>query len=276
MFVQDSIKSERPADRQDNEFVPVELVRGRTDSGLLIICDHASNRLPARYGTLGLPAHELDRHIGYDIGAEALARALAARLDLPAVISRFSRLLIDPNRGIDDPTLVPALSDGTIIAGNANVDAAEKAYRIAAFYAPYHDAIDRAIDAGTAAGRTPAVFSVHSFTPVWRGIARPWHAGVLWDRDPRLARPLIDLLREDPRLIIGDNEPYSGALRNDTLFRHGTGRGLAHALIEVRQDLIADEEGVAAWTDRLEPILQKLADLPGLDEIKHYGSLSKP
>ena len=173
-------------------------------------------------------------------------------------MSTFSRLLIDANRGEDDPTLIMRLSDGAIVPGNAAVDAAERARRIARFHAPYHAAIDAAIDRAIAAGRPPALVSIHSFTPVWRGHARPWHAGVLWDTDPRLAVPLIEALRADPALVVGDNEPYAGALANDTMYRHATARGLAHALIEIRQDLIGDEAGAAAWAERLAPILADL------------------
>ncbi len=176
-----------------------------------------------------------------------VTRGLAAALNAPAVLSTFSRLLIDPNRGADDPTLIMRLSDGAVLPGNANVDEAERARRIARFYAPYHAAIDAAIEAALATGVVPAIFSVHSFTPVWRGVPRPWHAGVLWDQDPRLAVPFIDALRADPALIVGDNEPYAGALLNDTMYQHATQRGLAHALVEVRQDLIADDAGIAEW-----------------------------
>ena len=272
MFARDGINSEPPAGLEGEDLAPFEFLPGNVRGGMVIICDHATNRLPARYGTLGLPRREIDRHIGFDIGAEPLTRLLARRMDLPAVISGFSRLLIDPNRGLDDPTLIPAISDGTVIAGNAGLDEAEKARRIARFYRPYHEAIEEAVEAGIAAGRPPAIFSVHSFTPVWRGVSRPWHVGVLWDRDPRLARPLIEALREDPRLVVGDNEPYSGALRNDTLYRHGTRRGLAHALIEVRQDLVGDDEGVTAWADRLQPILERLLARAGINRIEHHGT----
>ena len=253
--------------------MPFETVAGPADRGLLLIADHASNAIPPEYGALGIPASELERHIAYDIGSAALTRALAARLGAPAVLSTFSRLLIDPNRGADDPTLVMRLSDGVVLPGNARIDEAEKARRIARFYAPYHGAIEAAVDAGIAAGRVPVVFSIHSFTPVWRGWPRPWHAGILWDEDPRFAVPLIERLREDPALVIGDNEPYSGALKNDTLYRHCTRRGIAHALIEVRQDLIADAEGVDAWADRLAPIVSDLlSSVPDLHELMEYGS----
>jgi predicted N-formylglutamate amidohydrolase len=248
------------------------LVAGDPACGLLLICDHAENRVPAEYGDLGLPPAEFRRHIAYDPGAAAVTRGLAEALNAPAVLSTFSRLLIDPNRGDDDPTLIMRLSDGAVLPGNARVDAAERARRIARFYKPYHAAIERTLDAAMATGVVPAIFSVHSFTPIWRGVPRPWHAGVLWDMDPRLAVPMIDALRADPELIVGDNEPYAGALRNDTMYQHATTRGLAHALIEIRQDLIADDAGVAHWTARLADILARLNRDPSIHRVERYGS----
>lgn len=226
------------------------------------------------FGSLGLPAGEFDRHIAYDPGAAAVTRALAERLGIPAVMSTFSRLVIDPNRGPDDPTLVMRLSDGVVVPGNAKIDTAERRRRIACFHAPYHAAISAAIDEGFAAGTIPALVSMHSFTPVWRGHVRPWQVGVLWDRDPRLAQPLIAALARDPALTVGDNEPYSGALEHDTLYTHGTRRGLAHALVELRQDLISDHAGVEAWAVRLAPILLDLNKRDEIHRIRHFGSIT--
>ncbi|MHC5655912.1 N-formylglutamate amidohydrolase [Stappia sp. ICDLI1TA098] len=252
---------------------PVEIVPGDPACGLLLLCDHASNALPARYGSLGLPERELQRHIGFDIGVRGLTLRLARAFGAPALLTTFSRLLIDPNRGEDDPTLVMRLSDGAVVPGNAHHDAAEREARLAAYHRPYHAAVSSAIDAAQAAGHRPAILSIHSFTPVWKGVSRPWHAGVLWDRDPRFAVPLIEALRQEPDLVTGDNEPYDGALKNDCMYRHGTSRGIAHALIEVRQDLIGDEAGIDAWAARLEPMLRRIiANSPALREIRHYGS----
>jgi predicted N-formylglutamate amidohydrolase len=257
------------------EIPPFIRLDGVAASGFLFLCDHASNRVPRDYD-LGLPASEMARHIAFDPGAEAVTVALAERLHAPAVLSTFSRLLIDANRGEDDPTLIMRLSDGAIIPGNAHVDEAERDRRIARFHAPYHAAISDAIEACFAARIVPALVSIHSFTPVWRGQQRPWHAGVLWDKDPRLALPVINALRADRSLIVGDNEPYAGVLANDTMYRHATRRGLAHALIEIRQDLIADARGVAAWAERIEAILRQLAEASQLHEIRHHGSLTGP
>lgn len=255
-----------------DDFPPVSLVDGDPAAGVLVVCDHAANRLPPDYGDLGLPASELRRHIAYDPGAAAVARGLARRLGAPAVLSTFSRLLIDPNRGEDDPTLIMRLSDGAVVPGNAAVDGHERARRIARFHAPYHAAIDAAIDAALATERPPVIVSIHSFTPVWRGSLRPWHAGVLWDSDPRLARPLIAALRASGDLVVGDNEPYSGALANDCMYRHASRRGLAHALVEIRQDLIGEAAEAEAWAGRLAEIVARLDRLPGVHAVRRYGS----
>jgi predicted N-formylglutamate amidohydrolase len=252
-----------PRERADSEtnaavFSPVETIAGPLDAGVLLICDHASNALPQGYDALGLSAAALARHIAYDIGAAALTRALAARLNSPAVLSTFSRLLIDPNRGVDDPTLVMRYSDGAIVPGNARVDAAEIALRRARYWAPYREAVSATVEAMLATGEPPALISIHSFTPVWRGTPRRWKVGVLWDVDARVPAPLIAALANEADLQadgIGDNEPYDGALAGDTIDSIATARGLANALIEVRQDLIGDPDGVLAWADRLARLL---------------------
>jgi predicted N-formylglutamate amidohydrolase len=237
-----------------------ELVNPGGDHSIILICDHASNAVPEEYGTLGLARGEFARHIAYDIGAADVTRALSAALNAPAVLSRFSRLVIDANRGADDPTLVMKLSDGSIIPGNAKADAEEVARRIARFHQPYHDAIAALIDEAIAKGLSPALISVHSFTPAWKGRKRPWQYAVLWDKDGRIAQPLLQRLREEPGLTIGDNEPYSGELENDTMNLHGTRRGLPHVLIEIRQDLIETQpqaNKVAAFlTDVLRDVLK--------------------
>lgn len=234
---------------------PFRIIEGRMDAGLIVLCDHATNAIPAKYGDLGVGEIDRSRHIAYDIGVAGVTEGLAAELGVPAVMCGFSRLLIDPNRGRDDPTLVMRLSDGAVIPGNAYIDEAEIEHRVNTYYDPYHNAVTRTIDACIEAGRVPVLFSIHSFTPVWRTRPRPWHAGVLWDRDPRVAVPLIRALEAEGDLIVGDNEPYKGSLTGDCMNRHGTDRGLAHALIEIRQDLIKDEAGIAEWVERLKRIL---------------------
>lgn len=253
---------------------------GRADLGLILLCDHAENTLPFEYGTLGLPEAQLQRHIAYDIGAAAITERLSAMLGAPAVLSRFSRLLIDPNRGDDDPTMIMRLSDGAVIPGNRVLDAAERSRRIDRFYRPYHDAIHRTIEACLATGVAPTLLSLHSFTESWKQVARPWHVGILWDKDPRLAKPLLDGFYAEGSLIVGDNEPYKGSLRGDCLWQHGTQRGLANAIIEYRQDLVRNAAGQQLWSERTAKIMRALfacADLsPPLRRIEHHGSLSDP
>ena len=248
-------------------FRPVERVRRDGQPSLLILCDHAANAVPPELGDLGVPASDMERHIAYDVGARGVALALSDAFEAPAVLAGFSRLVIDPNRGEDDPTLVMRLYDGTIIPANRDVDEAERARRVAAYHRPYHEADSAAIDSALAEGVEPTILSIHSFTPQLRGRApRPWHVGVLWDRDDRVSAPLIARLREEEELVVGDNEPYSGQLQGDCLWRHGTSRGLPHALIEVRNDLIADAEGQRAWAVLLARCLADVLDLDYEDE----------
>ena len=250
---------------------PVEQVAGAMTSGLLFICDHASNALPPAYGTLGMPASQLARHIGYDIGAAAMTRRLAAHFGAPAVLTTFSRLLIDPNRGADDPTLVMRLSDGAIVPGNARVDAAEIESRRTTYWQPYRDAVRDTIEAMSVAGPTPAVVSVHSFTDNWKGVPRPWEIGILWDTDGRFAMPFMDGLR-DAGFEVGDNEPYDGALEGDTLDEEVTRRGIAGLLIEVRQDLIGTDAAAEAMADRIAAVLGPVAARPALHEPAYIPS----
>lgn len=258
-------------------FAPFEIVEGDRRKGLVILCDHARRDLPEEYGTLGLPPSELDRHIAFDIGAEAVTRHLARLTGAPAVLARFSRLLIDPNRGDDDPTLIRQLYDGAVIAGNYPMSAEERARRIAGFYQPYHDAVGSMIaSVAETTGAAPFVLSIHSFTPVMQGRARPWHAGILWDMDHRAAWPLIEMLSADPALVVGDNEPYDGALRGDTMYKHCIVNGYAHALVEIRQDLIGDEAGALSWAERLAPIAQEINERPDMHAVQQFGSRTGP
>ena len=254
---------ETPAlDREEaltrEDAVPFELLEGAFDRGLVLICDHASNHLPAHYGSLGLPIAEFERHIAYDIGAAAVTRKMSKILGVPAILSKFSRLLIDPNRGSDDPTLIMQLSDGAIIPGNANLTKDERARRIDHYYRPYHDAVGQLLDRCIKSDRPPAIVSLHSFTQEWHGSLRPWEAALLWDKDARLVKPMLDCLRRETDFSIGDNEPYAGNLKGDTMYRHGTLRGLAHVLVEIRQDQIRDVPGQQEWAGRLADILTRI------------------
>jgi predicted N-formylglutamate amidohydrolase len=240
-----------------------ELVNADASPSLVFVSDHASNALPAGYGTLGLPPEDFARHIAFDIGAADVTRAMADAFAAPAVLGRYSRLLIDLNRGTDDPTLVMKLSDGAIISGNVTVGTAEINRRIIQYYQPYHDAIESLVARAKAQSLTPCIVSIHSFTPEWRGVARPWQIGVLWSRkDPRLAQALLAVLRAESDLVIGDNQPYSGELDGDCMEQHAIAHGFPHVLIEIRQDLIADKASAKLWADRLVPLLRRaIADM---------------
>jgi predicted N-formylglutamate amidohydrolase len=216
-------------------------------SHLLFLCDHAAAALPEAHGLLGLDPALFQTHIAYDIGAAQVTRALSRHFGAGALLGRWSRLLIDLNRGPDDPTLVMKLSDGSVIPGNRDADSAEVARRIRDYYDPYHAAITAELDR---IGPKAVIISIHSFTPSWKGQARPWEVGVLWDTDKRLAKPLMARLSQHA-FLYGDNEPYSGALENDCLNRHGTKRGLPHVLVEIRQDLIATEAMAANFASRI-------------------------
>ena len=251
-----------------------ELIRS-APGPLLFVCDHASNALPERYGTLGLEEGAFAAHIASDIGAATVTRVLANAYGAPAVLARWSRLLIDLNRGPDDPTLVMKLSDGRIIPGNRHADAAEIAARLREFHAPYHAAIAAELDAAQANDIVPVIISMHSFTPVWKGFRRPWDVGVLWDKDGRLAHPLLAALAR-AGLNAGDNEPYDGELEGDCLNIHGTKRGLPHVLIEIRQDLIANDAAALAFAARLKPILDEALGAMEKPSIRFTRALTLP
>lgn len=269
----------REVAKAQEAFQPFERIEGALDCGALVICDHATNAFPPGYGALGLPREALDRHIAYDIGAAWVARRLAERLGAPAILSTFSRLLIDANRGADDPTLVMRLSDGALIPGNARIEAREVERRRRLYWGPYRGAIEATLEAMLGTGEPPAILSIHSFTPSWRGAARPWKVGVLWDRDPRLPEPLMRALSAEEDLAeteIGDNEPYEGALPGDTINAVATARGLSNALIEVRQDLVAEQADAELWGDRLARIIAPLIAEPGVRAPQRWGSRAAP
>ncbi|MGH7075832.1 MAG: N-formylglutamate amidohydrolase [Stellaceae bacterium] len=223
---------------------------------ILLVCDHASHRVPRALGGLGLAPKHLGAHIAWDIGAAEVTRHLAPLLGAMALICGYSRLVVDCNRDPDDPSSMPALSDGIAIPGNAALSPDARADRLAAIFTPYHAAIARALDRMRAGGRVPALISIHSFTPMMDGLARPWHAGILWDADGRIAAPLMAALAAEPGLIIGNNQPYSAREpRGYTVSHHAAAAGLAHVAIELRQDLVGDAEGAAVWARRLARVL---------------------
>ena len=229
----------------------------------LLVADHASNAIPAAMDHLGLGPGPLGQHIAYDIGIAWLTRRLSIRLEAPALLHGYSRLLVDPNRPLDDPTSICVISDHVIVPGNRDLSAEGRAQRAASFFHPYHAAVEAQIVGILRSGRVPALISLHSFTPEMRGRPRPWHVGILWDDvDGRIAVPLIDGLAADRSLCVGDNEPYTGRERHGyTVETHAMARGLANVLVEVRQDLITRREDAEAWADRLADCLsQILAD----------------
>ena len=231
---------------------PCEVVEGRNPSPYFVLCDHAGRRLPRALGSLGLPADALDRHITWDIGASGLARRLARALDAWLILQNYSRLVIDCNRPLTSPDSIAACSEDTVIPGNQQVSREQAALRAEHVFEPYHARIRRELDHRSALGRPSTLIFVHSFTPTFRGVARSWHAGVLYHRDVRVAAPLLAALRRDPALVIGDNEPYAANPLSDYgIIEHGERRGLPHVEIEVRQDLLADETGQQAWAERL-------------------------
>jgi len=241
------------------EPAPFELVEGSGDIGLILVCDHASHRIPQSLGTLGVADVYLNDHIGWDIGAAAITRLLQARFRVDAVLANYSRLVIDLNRSLTDASLIPAISDGVLIPGNLGLSTRDRAARASALHAPYHAAIEALIERRSGGGRVPVFIGIHSFTPRFHGTLRPWHAGVLWDRDPRLAVRMLAALRREPGLFVGDNEPYSGRHPADySIDTHAETRGLAHVGIEIRQDLIGDAPGQARWAGRLGDILETL------------------
>lgn len=220
-------------------------------SDLLLTCDHAGRRMPRRLGQLGLPDAELERHIAYDIGARAVAERIADRLDATLIRQVYSRLVIDCNRDPSVPTSIPEVSEVTPVPGNVGLSTAQRAARRREIFEPYHQAIATALDARAARGQATAIVSVHSFTPVFKGEARPWHAAVLYNRDARLSVILKGLLEAEAGLVIGDNEPYFVSdLTDYTIPVHAERRGLPYLELEIRQDLIATEAGQAEWAER--------------------------
>lgn len=242
---------------------------GRAD--LLLICDHASRAVPMALGDLGVPRAEWDRHIAFDIGAEAAARALSVRFDAPLVVSGYSRLVVDCNRRPDDPTAMPEIADGTPISGNRDLPPAERARRLRDLHAPYHAAVAAAIAKYRAAGRIPRVVAMHSCTPVFKGFERPWHVGVLWKSDPRLPVPLMNALAAMQGVSVGDNQPYDARDGHGyTMRTHCELAGIPHALIELRQDLIDTRHGIAKWAALFGDALEIALRAPDLDRLEVY------
>ena len=235
---------------------PVTLENESGDSVFFLTCEHAGRAFPRRLGRLGLPEAETLRHIAWDIGIGAVGRDLSLLLNAAVILQTYSRLVIDCNRDPKVPSSIPEISEATEIPGNRSLDEAERAARVDAIFRPYHDAIAAALDRRAAADRASVLVALHSFTPVFKGVSRPWHVAVLFNRDPRLAHALAELLRADGSLMVGENEPYRVSdLTDYTVPVHGERRGLPHVEIEIRQDLITDPSGQREWAERLARLL---------------------
>lgn len=234
---------------------PVEVLAATSETPFVLTCEHAGRAIPRSLGTLGLDAADLDRHIAWDLGAADLTRRLARRLGAGAVLQRYSRLVVDCNRWPQAPDFVTTFSEDTAVPGNEHLGERSVAARERAIFAPYHDAIHDLLER-RAAGET-VLIAVHSFTPVFLGRSRPWHVGVLYDRDPRLAGRVLERLAADPAgLVVGDNEPYRLTQGKDyTVPFHAERRGLRHVEFEVRQDLLATARGREEWAARLAGVL---------------------
>ncbi len=235
---------------------PVTLENELGGSVFFLTCEHAGRAFPRRLGTLGLPEAETFRHIAWDIGIGAVGRELSQLLNAAVILQTYSRLVIDCNRDPNVASSIPEISENTEIPGNRSLDEAERAARVDAVFRPYHNAIGAALDRRATAKRATALVALHSFTPVFKGVARPWHVAVLFNRDPRLAHALAELLRAEGDLMVGENEPYRVSdLTDYTVPVHGERRGLPHVEIEIRQDLITDPAGQRQWAERLARLL---------------------
>jgi predicted N-formylglutamate amidohydrolase len=241
---------------EENDAPPFTVAPERRPGPFVIACDHAGRTLPRQLGQLGLESRDLERHIAWDIGAGAVSERLGEALGAFVIRQTYSRLVIDCNRDPQVPTSIVEISEDTAIPGNIGLGGPEREARRREIFQPYHDRLAAELDLRQQAGRATALIAMHSFTPVFRGVSRPWHAGVLYHRDRRLARIMLDLLRAQPDLVIGDNQPYAITDDSDyTVPVHGEQRGIPHVELEIRQDLIADAAGQRSWADLLSRLL---------------------
>lgn len=255
--------------------LPYEVVNPGGSAPVVFICDHASNAIPARLESLGLRPEALEDHVAWDIGAADVARQLSRAFDAPLVLAGFSRLVVDCNRNPTHLTSIMSRSDGFDIPGNHNLTENDRRARVAEIFQPYHDAVDRVLVRKCEGDQVPAVVSVHSYTPTLHDHPsedRPWDVGILWDKDPRIARPLIETLAGEADLNIGENQPYTGHDEmGHSIRRHAERRGLPHVLAEIRQNLIDNETGAAAWARRMEEALRRVfASDPDLFRVEYY------
>ena len=244
----------------DPPALTVERPQGASD--FVLACDHADRLIPSRLGMLGLSETELHSHVAWDIGAAAVARLLADRLDATLVLQNYSRLVIDCNRLPATEDSIPRRGEWLAIGGNEDLDEADIAARQAEVFAPYHDGLRAILDQRQRARRRTLLVSIQSFTPAYRGDARPWHVGVMYGEDPQLAAVVLKLLRRDERLLVGDNQPASISQDAEySLPLHGAARGIAHVGLHIRQDLIAQESGQKTWAGRLASLLKQAGSM---------------
>ena len=243
----------------DDENPPFEIDNPNGSSRVVVVCDHARNMVPRVLDDLGVDASVLAQHVAYDIGCEGLARRLARLLDAPLVLSRFSRLVIDLNRHLTDPTSILEISDGIVIPGNRRLSREQAMRRAEEIFLPYHNAVSAQLEHVRVTRGLPVLITVHSFVPQMNGVDRPWHVGVLWNKDDRISRPLLESLTAEADLCVGDNEPYNAHdLAGYTMETQAEARGYPHALLEIRQDLIATEADGLVWAERLARHLQPI------------------
>ena len=231
---------------------PLETCNPDGSSDFVLICEHAGRRIPAALGDLGLPASELTRHIAWDIGARDIAMALAEQLDATLYMQRYSRLVCDCNRRPDVPSFIPEISESTHVPGNRDLSPEHRAARIDEIFRPFHDPVSAALDRRLSAGRRTLLATIHSFTPRFKGVDRPWEIGVLYHRDKILSPAVLEILRRETPHVVGDNQPYF--VSDDTDYAipvHGEARGLPSVEIEIRNDLISSERGQDEWAQRL-------------------------
>jgi predicted N-formylglutamate amidohydrolase len=244
----------------NDEPAPFRVSPGGEKSPFFITCDHAGRQLPRALGTLGLSSAELASHVAWDIGAAGVSERLALALDAFLILQTYSRLAIDCNRPLCSPSSIAERSELTVVPGNRAISPVEAERRAASIFRPYHDRIHQELDRRRDRQRPTIFIAVHTFTPVFMGVARPWHIGVLYNRDPRLGRALLDVLRRETSLVVGDNEPYSVSdLTDYGIVEYGEKRGLLHVELEIRQDLVRDDQGQAAWAGRVAAFILEAA-----------------
>lgn len=248
---------------------PFEVINREGGAHMLLVCDHAGRAVPKALDHLGLSAETFDKHIAYDIGAAAVTRGLAERLDAQAVLAGYSRLVIDVNRPPGHPESIVPENDSIPVPANQGLPQIARRQRVRQIFEPYHDAVNRALARLWDRGPAPAILSVHSFSPAFGGKPRPWDIGVLWNRDPRISVPLMEHL-ERFELRVGDNEPYSGHDLAYTIDMHGAASGIANCAIEINQDQIKDPGGVLRWVDILSECILPIFDIPGLHRVERF------